>query len=277
MAQRTKENQTRPALPGILALATALVLMLALMVSMSAGRPAPTEPETTTEPTLAPNPYGPEDFTYDEQGFLTCAAGNAILGIDVSEHQYEIDWEQVKAAGIEYVMIRIGWRGQVLGKLTEDTMAQANYAGAKAAGLKVGAYFFSQAITEQEAVAEAEFAMNIIRHWELDMPLVYDWEQVDSGDRTADMDPRLLTDCTKAFCDTVALMGYEPMIYFNGYQAEHLLYLEELTAYPFWLAMYADRMDYPYAVDMWQYSCTGTVPGIETDVDLNLWFPVPRV
>lgn len=273
MAQRTKENKTRPMLPGILALATALVLMAALLVSLNTGRPEPTEPETTTSPTVAPNPYGPGDFTYDDQGFLTCTAGEAILGIDVSEHQQDIDWEQVKAAGIEYVMIRIGWRGQTQGKLTEDTMAQANYAGAKAAGLKIGAYFFSQSITEQEAIAEAEFAMSIIRSWELDMPLVYDWEYVGSEARTANMDPRLLTDCTMAFCETVALAGYEPMIYFNVYQSEQLLHLQELTAYPFWLAMYTDEMDYPYAVEMWQYSCTGRVPGIETDVDLNLWFP----
>lgn len=273
MAQRTRENRTRPVLPGILALATALVLMAVLLVSMNAGRPEPTEPETTAAPTVAANPYAPEDFTYDDRGYLTCTAGEAILGIDVSEHQQNIDWEQVKAAGIEYVMIRIGWRGSERGGLTADTMAYENYAGAKAAGLKVGAYFFSQAITEQEAVAEAEFAMNIIRDWELDLPLVYDWEYVGGEARTADMDARLLTDCTKAFCDTVALAGYRPMIYFNAYQSEQLLYLEELTAYPFWLAMYTDAMDYPYAVDMWQYSCTGSVPGIETDVDLNLWFP----
>lgn len=273
MAQRTKQNTARPALPGILALGTALVLMIALMVSLSAGRPAPTEPETTAPPTLAPNPYSPGDFTYNEAGYLTCDAGEAILGIDVSEFQQEIDWAKVKSAGIEYVMIRIGWRGQEKGGLTEDTMAQANYAGAKAAGLKIGGYFFSQAITEQEAVAEAEFAMNIIRHWELDMPLVYDWEYVGADARTGNMDPRLLTDCTKAFCDTVALCGYEPMVYFNSYQAEHLLHLEELMDYPFWLAMYTDQMDYPYAVEMWQYSCTGSVPGVPTDVDLNLWFP----
>lgn len=271
MAQQTKQDTARPVLPGILALGTALVLTIALMVSLSTGRPAPTEPETTAPPTVAPNPYEPEDFTYNEQGFLTCSAGEAILGIDVSEHQQDIDWAQVKAAGIDYVMIRIGWRGQTQGKLTEDTNAREYYAGARAAGLKIGAYFFSQAITEQEAVAEAEYAMNIIRNWELDMPLVFDWEQVNPGDRTADMDPRLLTDCAIAFCDTVALAGYAPMIYFNPYQAEHLLYLEELTDYPFWLAMYTDEMDYPYAVQMWQYSCTGTVPGIGTDVDMNLW------
>lgn len=273
MAQRMKENRTRPVLPGVLALVTALALMAVLLVSLNAGRPAPTEPETTVPPTVAANPYGPEDFAYGENGYLTCTAGEAILGIDVSEFQQEIDWAQVKAAGIEYVMIRVGWRGQEQGMLTADTMAQANYAGARAAGLKIGAYFFSQAITEQEAVAEAEFAMNLIRDWELDMPLVYDWEYVGDHARTAEMDPRLLTDCTKAFCDTVALAGYEPMVYFNVFQSEYLLYLEELTAYPFWLAMYTEEMDYPYAVDMWQYSCTGQVPGIETDVDLNLWFP----
>ena len=273
MAQRTKRNKTRPVLPGILALATALALMAAFLISLSGGAPEPTEPETTAPATVPPNPYGPEDFTYNDAGFLTCTAGLALTVIDVSEHQGLIDWEAVKASGIEYVMIRIGWRGQVQGVLNEDTLAQLNYQGAREAGLKIGAYFFSQAITEQEAVAEAEYAMNIIRNWKLDLPLVFDWEQVESGDRTADMDPRLLTDCTKAFCDTVALAGYQPMVYFNVTQGTYLLYLEELTAYPFWLAMYRDEMDYPYAVEMWQYSCTGTVPGIETDVDLNLWFP----
>lgn len=273
MAQRTKLKTPRTALPGLLALGTALLLMLVLMISLSAFRPTTAEPETTAEPTLAPNPYLPGDFTYDDRGYLTGPAGSAVLGIDVSEYQGHIDWAKVREAGIEFVMIRIGWRGQTQGKLTEDTMAQANYAGAKAAGLKIGAYFFSQAITEQEAVAEAEYAMNCIRDWELDLPLVFDWEYVGGEARTGSMDPRLLTDCSVAFCDTVALAGYRPMIYFNLFQAEHLLYLEELNRYPFWLAMYSDQMDYPYAVDMWQYSCTGRVPGIETPVDLNLWFP----
>lgn len=273
MAQRTKVHIPRPALPGLLALATAFVMMIVLMISLSVNRPVTSEPETTAPPTVPPSPFLPSDFTYNEDGYLTCSTGTAVLGIDVSEHQNDIDWEQVKAAGVDFVMIRIGWRGQTQGKLTEDTMAQINYAGAKAAGLKIGAYFFSQAITEQEAIAEAEFILHRIRDWEVDMPLVFDWEYVGEDARTSDMDPRRLTDCSIAFCETVALAGYEPMIYFNVYQSEHLLYLEELTQYPFWLAMYTDEMDYPYAVDMWQYSCTGQVAGIETDVDLNLWFP----
>lgn len=273
MAPQTTKKSSRPLLPGILALATALVLMLGLLISLNSTRPEPTEPETTAGPTFAPNPYGPEDFTYDDRGYLTCTKADAVLGIDVSEHQQDIDWAQVKDAGIEYVMIRVGWRGHTLGALAEDSMAQTYYAGAKAAGLKVGAYFFSQAVTEQEAVAEAEFAMNVIRDWALDLPLVCDWEFVDSTCRTGNMDARSVTDCVKAFCETVRLGGYQPMVYFNLYHARELLYLEELTDYPFWLAMYDSEMDYPYAVDQWQYTSTGTVPGIPGDVDLNLWFP----
>lgn len=274
MPQWLKQNSTRPIMPGILALATVLVVIVIFMITLQPARnPQPTEPETTAPPTVAPNPYSPTDFTYDDRGYLTAVVGGSILGIDVSEHQQTIDWEQVKAAGVEFVMIRIGWRGQTTGNLNEDTMAQENYAGAKAAGLKVGAYFFSQAITPEEALEEAEYAMELIRDWELDMPLVYDWEQVNAGDRTADMDAALLTQCVKVFCDKVALAGYQPMIYFNAFQAEHLMHLVELTDYSFWLAMYTDEMDYPYAVDMWQYSCTGQVPGIETPVDLNLLFP----
>lgn len=274
MPQWLKENRTRPIIPGILALATVLALMVIFMITLKpAPNAEPAEPETTAAPTVAPNPYSPTDFTYDDRGYLTAVVGSSVLGIDVSEHQLAIDWEQVKAAGVEFVMIRIGWRGQTTGKLNEDTMAQENYAGAKAAGLKVGAYFFSQAITPEEAAEEAEYAMGLIRGWELDMPLVFDWEQVNAGDRTAEMDSRLLTQCTKVFCDTVAAAGYKPMIYFNSFQAEHLLELVELTEYSFWLAMYSDTMNYPYQVDMWQYSCTGQVPGIETPVDLNLLFP----
>ena len=271
---RINDKTFRALLPGILALATVLVLVVGLLIGLEQPF-APTEPTLpeTTEPTvLAPNPYGPGDFTYDDRGFLTCTAGTATLGIDVSEHQQDIDWEQVKAAGVEFVMIRVGWRGQTKGALEEDTMARRYYAGAKAAGLKVGAYFFSQAISEAEAVEEAEFVMNIIRKWDVEMPVVFDWEIVDSADRTCVVDADLLTRCTKAFCDAVTRGGYRPMIYFNPYQAENLLHLEELAAYPFWLAMYDDAMDYPYAVAMWQYSCTGQVPGIETDVDMNLWF-----
>lgn len=264
------QNRTRFPL-RILALLAAAVFAF----SGCAQPPAPTEPTTTATPTLPPpdpNPYGPTDFQYD--GFyLKCLAGPSVLGIDVSSHQQEIDWEAVAGAGIEFVMIRAGFRRYMTGELCLDTRAQENYAGAKAAGLKVGAYLYAQAVSVEEALEEADFFLNAISGWELDMPVVYDWEYVSEEARTGQMDARAVTDCTIAFCEAVEARGYRPMVYFNRHQAQDLMYLEELTDYPFWLAMYSDRMTYPYQVDMWQYTSTGRVPGIEGNVDIDLWFP----
>ena len=125
----------------------------------------------------------------------------------------------------------------------------------------------------EEAAEEARFAMDIVRDWELDMPLVYDWEYIDEECRSAVVDTRMLTDCTKAFCETVDAAGYDSMVYFNPDQSRKQMHLEELVDYGFWLAMYSDHMTYEYKVDMWQYTCTGSVPGIDGNVDINLFFP----
>lgn len=228
--------------------------------------------EQTTLPKPTENIFTPLDFAYDGD-YLTCTTAPCIRGIDVSTHQKEIDWTQVKEAGFEFVMIRLGYRGSIEGLLFEDEWAQRNYQGAKAAGLKVGGYFFSQSVSVEEAKEEAEYALDIIDGWELDMPLVYDWEFIQEGYRTDIVDTRLLTDCTKAFCDTVKKAGYTPMVYFNPSQSRKQMHLEELTNYGFWLAMYSDQMTYEYKVDMWQYTCTGSVPGIKGNVDINLFFP----
>lgn len=232
----------------------------------------PTEPTEPPEPTLTANPYGPEDFAV-ENGYMTCLTGKSVLGIDVSTFQQNVDWQQVKAAGVEFVMIRLGHRGTNIGVLFEDELVQSHYAGASAAGLKVGGYFFSQAITPEEAVEEAEFALQIIQDWQVDMPIVFDWEHIDNDCRTTGMDARTLTDCAKAFCDRIKAEGYRPMVYFNANQAANLLYLLELEDYDFWLAMYHDQMDFPHRVDMWQYTQTGAVPGIPGNVDINLYLP----
>ena len=167
-------------------------------------------------------------------------------------------------------MVRLGNRGIADGQLYEDEFARQNLEGARAAGLKVGAYFYSQALTVAEAKEEAAKALEILDGFLLDMPLVFDWEQ---ESRTENVDKRTLTDCTLAFCDAVAQAGYEPMVYFNSYQAQELLVLEELQHLPWWLAMYDITAEFPYKVDMWQYTCTGTIPGIEGNVDINLLFP----
>lgn len=266
--------------------AVLLALVIGILVGLKDAVVVEQPPETTlapteatTEPTVPAtyppppeNPYGPADFYY-EGTYLTCAAGEAVLGIDVSTWQGEIDWQQVKGAGIEYAIIRVGYRSTDLGNLAMDDYAKINYQGATDAGVKVGAYFFSQAITVEEAEEEARYVLAAVKDWRVDMPIVYDWEYVSDTARTADMDARLLTDCTKAFCSIIEDAGYDSMIYFNRDQSHKQMYLEELTDFGFWLAMYDRAMDYPYKIDMWQYSCTGFVPGIDGHVDMNLYFP----
>lgn len=259
-----------------------LLFMIMLLINPIRQAPQPAETtaatqattEATTEATLPPppaNPYSPYDFVPDGD-YVTCTAGPSTLGIDVSEWQPAVDWQAVKEAGVEFVMIRVGYRGTEQGALHPDGSAQSHYEGAKAAGLKVGCYFFSQAITVAEALDEAELTLQLTENWELDMPMVYDWEYVSETARTANVSPRTLTDATKAFCERVRSAGHTPMVYFNANQASQRLYLSELTDYGFWLAQYRYTMNYAYKVDMWQFTCTGTVPGIEGDVDLNLWF-----
>ncbi len=219
---------------------------------------------------LEPNPYGPEDFDFRGR-YLECTAGPCAIGVDVSYWQGEINWPLVQAVGMEFAMIRLGWRGNTEGNIEADSTAAANYQGAKDAGLEVGGYFFSQAVTAQEAVEEAEFVLELIKDWEMDMPIVFDWEDA-GGTRPVGMDPRTLTDCAKAFCQTITEAGYEAMVYTNWNQAFYDLYLEELSDYGLWLAMYDADMVFPYKIDMWQYSCNGSVLGVEGPVDLNIYF-----
>lgn len=250
-----------------------LLLLWVLVLCCGCAQLSQTNQTIPKEPSwkLPSSPYGPEDFTQDAD-FLTCSAGNAVVGIDVSSHQQTVDWQKVKAAGVEFVFIRLGYRGYESGKLNEDSFAKENLAGAKAAGLKVGAYFFSQAVSEEEAEAEAAFALEILGGMELDLPLVYDWEYISDTARTANVDRRTLTDCTKAFCRQVEQAGYSAMIYFNASQGRDMLLLQELEQYPWWLAKYDTDTEFLCRVDMWQYTNTGKVDGVQGNVDVNLLF-----
>jgi GH25 family lysozyme M1 (1,4-beta-N-acetylmuramidase) len=171
----------------------------------------------------------------------------------------------------------LGYRGYEKGGLSLDNYAIANLDGAIAAGLDVGVYFFSQALTPEEAEEEAYFVIQQLEPYEehITMPVVYDWEHVtDPVARTANMrDPDALTDCSLAFLQTIEAAGYTPMVYFNRTQSWKYLNLEELTDYDFWLAAYTQRMDFPYKIKMWQYTCKGSVPGVTGDCDINIYFP----
>lgn len=270
---KTMTKQKKQLIAGCLtlALALALLVMVALWVHTAAREVLPTAPPTEPSPTLAPNPYGAGDFG-ERDGFLSCLSGPYRLGVDVSSHQGQIDWAQVRADGVEFAIIRLGFRGYGNGELKIDQRALENLQNAKAAGLDVGAYFFSQAITPEEAVEEARFALEILNGMALDLPIAYDWEYISDTARTANVDSATLNACAVAFCETVAAAGYQPMAYFNPDLALRMLDILALQqkGYPFWLAVYTQEMTYPYRVDFWQYTGSGTVAGIQTIVDVNL-------
>ena len=287
---------------GIIAAAAAVLLMVTIVLSIpyfggededpealadrhSAARATEAVQETILEPTVSetepenptippdPNPYDRYDFQYNRKNYLLLQNLPSSAGVDVSAYQGDIDWKAVKNSGIEFAIMRLGYRGYESGKLVEDTYAKKNLEGAREAGLKVGAYFFSQALTVKEVDEEIKFMLGILGETYLDMPIVLDWEIPASSARTANMDARTLTDLQLHFCGQMKEKGYQPMVYFNWHQSENLYYLSELEDYPFWLALYQDRMTYPWKVEMWQWTCTGKVPGISGDVDINVYMP----
>lgn len=217
------------------------------------------------------NPLSPSDFrTVD--GYVTCTAVPTRRGVDVSQYQQEVDWQQVNAAGFDFAFVRIGYRGNTTGELYADELARQHLADARAAGLDLGVYFYSQAISPEEAAEEARWCLSFLEGTSLELPVVYDWEWVGSEARTAGMDRETLTECARTFCQTIEEAGYRSMLYFNSHISRELLDLQALREYPFWFAQYRDALDYDYKVDFWQYTETGTVPGIKGKVDIDLMF-----
>ena len=261
-----KKEQQRQAC-GCFALICMVVFAVGAFIiymTLNPGTIAPTS-------VLEPNPYVPADFSIAD-GYVTCTAGPTRLGVDVSEHQGDIDWEEVRNAGFDFAFIRIGYRGYSVGDIFPDDRARENLAEARAAGLDVGVYFYAQAISHEEALEEATWCLDFLAGEALDLPVVYDWEYVSPSARTGGMDREILTECVKTFCAEIEGSGYESMIYFNNHVSRDLLDLEAVAEYPFWLAQYRDQMDYPHKIDLWQYTEAGTVPGIEGDVDIDLMF-----
>lgn len=216
------------------------------------------------------NPYDRAAFSVDERGRVTCAGAKA--GIDVSAYQKEIDWRAVAADGVDFAILRLGYRGYTEGGLFMDQTFERNLRGALDAGLEVGVYFFSQAITPGEAEAEADYILSAIEGYEIAYPIAFDWETIAPGNdaRTDGLDGETLTRCAVAFCEKIEGAGYRPAVYFNQ-SLGYLRYdLRELTDYVLWLAEYDTKPDFYYHFDLWQYTHTGRVAGIEGDVDLDL-------
>ena len=224
---------------------------------------------------VAANGYRGEAYALDDRGYLSYLAGPFTRGVDVSAHQKEVDWRRVAATGMDFAMVRAGYRGYTSGGIVKDAWFDANMRGALANGLQVGVYFFSQALTPREAEEEARQLLEWIRDYPVTYPVVFDWEEQDKeGSRTQGTDGNTVTACALAFCKVIQNAGYIPMtygsprkVYSGGIQ------LEYLQDYPFWLAHYTKDTaptSFRYNYQMWQYSSTGQVDGIEGNVDLNI-------
>lgn len=216
----------------------------------------------------------PKLFYCDENGRMCYNDNEQLLltGIDVSVFQGEIDWEQVAADNIDFVMLRVGFRGYGSKGLMEvDANFLTNYHGAVDAGLDVGVYFYSQATTAAEAIEEADLVLETIQGLNITYPVAFDWEYVDNAQaRTANMTGLQITECAKAFCDRISSAGYTSVIYFNCEIGYFEYDLSQLTDYDFWLAEYGRYPSFLYDYKMWQYTADGTVSGISGAVDINV-------
>lgn len=196
------------------------------------------------------------------------------FGIDISSYQTDIDWEKAAADSVEFAIIRLGYRGYETGKITEDRYFRRNMEGANDAGIDIGVYFYSQAITPEEAAEEAAYVIQTLSETDIPitMPVVFDWEFPTDEDpaRTDGISGEIQTACCMAFCEKISAAGYSPMYYATINTA---LFRYDMGAlpYPIWIAEYAPECGFVYDYAMWQYSCSGVVDGIEGLVDLNLY------
>jgi GH25 family lysozyme M1 (1,4-beta-N-acetylmuramidase) len=215
-----------------------------------------------------------ENFVQTDNGEMQYVEEGEVVsykGIDVSKYQGEINWSKVKSDGVDFAIIRLGLRGYESAKIVLDEYYEDNIKGANKAGIPTGVYFFTQAITVDEAIEEAEFVLDNISGYDVTCPIVFDVEMVGSSSARANyLSKEDRTKITIAFCEKIKEAGYTPMIYGNIKCFTKLLDLTQLLNYEKWYAFYDDYMYMPYDVGFWQYSEKGVVDGIKEKVDLNI-------
>ena len=269
---------------GALALSAAMLLALA-----ACGEPEPDPHEGMAYVNTGANwewIYPPEgvavsylsqdDLTTNADGLpeYTGDAYDTRLGVDVSFYQGEIDWEAVAADGVEFAMIRCGYRGSESGTIVVDEQFENNINGALAAGLDVGVYFFSQSTGAIEAAEEANFVLDLISGYDITMPVAFDWEPLE-GSRAEDIDRSELTASAVVFCEMVKDAGYTPCVYLYRYTGYYEYMMERLADYELWVGALGSWPDFYFRHMLWQFSMTGRVEGIDADVDLDYQF-IPR-
>lgn len=211
-----------------------------------------------------------EDRDKSEIKKLQTTTANATVGIDVSKWNREIDWEKVKAAGVDFTIIRAGYRGSSTGALVVDPYFETNIRGATAAGLKVGVYFFTQAMDEVEAVEEASMVLELVREYQLDYPIFIDTEGAGGTGRADGLTVETRTLVCDAFCRTVENAGYDAGVYASRNWLYNRVQAEKLENHYIWLAEYRSAPLYDGYYHMWQYTSKGQIDGIEGNVDMDI-------
>ena len=263
----------------ILEIMIGILLVLFVVITLAIVRynhkkPVPNIEDISQEKAIIPDyslvKQDSQIYTYEDEHYTS------MFGIDVSEFQNDIDWKKVKKAGVEFVFIRIGRRGATTGNLYEDENFEVNYKGASDAGLKIGVYFFSQAITNNEAREEADWIVKHLKGKTIHFPIGYDCEEVilhNEISRMIFMDKQHLTEHADTFGKRLADYGYGTYIYTNQFWADTMYDLKQLETYPIWFAQYhVDKPSLQYPFEIWQYTDDGEIDGIDVPVDLNIMF-----
>ena len=285
LRQSPRPKQRRVSRLNVLLIFLLLVLLvLLLLLWLAAGRlkGQSTAPEDTVyiggqeveiDRTLPQSSVEQQEFVTESDGSVSYA-GEAIYGVDVSAHQGAVDWAAVAGDGNSFVMLRIGYRGYTAGAIQLDEKFEENYAAARENGLQVGVYFFSQAITPEEAEQEAQQVLAWLDGRTLECPVAYDWEPIENADdaRTNGIDGETVTACARAFCSAIQAGGYRPMLYCNGMLGYLSYDVSQLTEFSLWYAEYGEYPSFAYAFEMWQYTESGAVAGITGTADRNIWF-----
>lgn len=269
------ERARRPLMGTVIALGVLLAVFLAafgLLVTCSRGSEfgAEVAGNATIEETPA---FNWDYLTIDSHGFPAYIVDGKLIsrfGVDVSDHNEQIDWETAAAQGVSFAFVRLGYRGMADGQLYYDDYYAYNLDEARAAGLDVGAYFFSQAVSVDEAIAEADLAIALLDGRSLQLPVVFDHEAPEGSSRAAGLSTEDLTAAAIAFCERMEAAGYKTMIYGNQYDIARFD-MSQLGDRPLWYAEYVSQPTVNYAFSYWQFAAVeGAVEGIPGEVDLDI-------
>lgn len=195
---------------------------------------------------------------------------NTKIGIDVSKWQEEINWKEVKDAGVEFVMIRMGYQTEYDGEYKLDSYFNQNINGAKEVGLPVGVYFYSYAKNVKQAIDQANWVKENLKDYEIDLPVVFDWESWNSFNTTG-MSFNTINKVANTFLDVISENGYKGMLYSSKNYLEKIWYP---TKYDIWLAQYNNKVTYEGEYSIWQMCDTGKIAGINEPVDIDIMYEI---